>query len=287
MSFTRKRIDVTISLGTGQFGDTGADTVTLTGLRVQAAIAVPGGDAMGVCQARIFGLPISMINQLTTVGPINTAIRAQNSILLAAGDDETGLQTAYAGTIGEAWGELQGAPEVPFNVIGFAGLIAAVKPVGALSFQGSVDAATIMSGLADTMGLTFENNGVSVQLSNPYFPGTALDQVRACARAADILYVIDRNVLAIWPKDGQRGGDVPLISPDTGMIGYPTFSSNGLGVTSFYNPAIKPGGTIQVKSSLPVACGMWNVFNLNHNIESETPDGAWFTTLSAYPKNGQ
>ena len=34
MSFTRKRIDVTISLGTGTFGETGANTVTLTGLRV-------------------------------------------------------------------------------------------------------------------------------------------------------------------------------------------------------------------------------------------------------------
>lgn len=289
MTFARKRIDVTITLGQGEFGETGADTVTLTGLRVQAAISVPGGDAMGVCQLRVFGLPLDMMNQLTTVGPINSAIRAQNSVLVAAGED-TGdgspLQTVYAGTIGEAFGDFGGAPDVPLNVMGFAGLIQAVKPVGALSFQGSADVATIMSGLASTMGLAFENNNVQVQLSNPYFPGTALSQVRACARAANIYYAIDRNTLAIWPKDGVRAGDVPIISVATGMVGYPKFSSNGLGLQTLFNPAIQQGGVVQVQSTLQPACGLWNVFQLSHNLESETPDGAWFTNLSAYP-NGQ
>ncbi|MBR8479456.1 baseplate hub protein [Burkholderia cenocepacia] len=288
MSFTRKRIDLTITLGEGEFGDDGSNTVTLTGLRVQSLITVPGGDAMAAAQIRAFGIPLAMINQLTTVGPINTAIRAQNAVQLAAGDDENGMHVVYSGTIGEAWGDFQGTPDVPLNIIGYAGLIQAVKPVGALSYVGTVDVATVMEELAKTMGLTFENNGVQVQLSNPYFPGTALAQVRACARAADINYLIDRDTLAIWPRAGARAttGDVPLISPETGMRGYPTFSSNGLGISTEFNPNIKNGGQVKVQSSLPVACGIWNVFDLSHALESEVPDGAWFTQLSAYPQNG-
>lgn len=287
MSFTKKRIDVTLSLGTGEFGDTGANTVTLTGLRVQASVVVPGGDAMAAAQVRIFGLPLDMINQLTAVGPINSTVRLQNSMLVAAGDNETGLKTIFSGTIDQAWGEFQGVPDVPLNVIGAGGLAALVKPVGALSFQGATDVATIMQGLAATMGLTFENNGVTVQLSNPYFSGTALMQCRACARAADINFAIDRGVLAIWPKTGARGGDIPLISVDTDMIGYPTFSSNGLGLTTLFNPDIKPGGYVQVQSTLKVACGKWYVPSVAHSLESETPGGNWFTEILGQPPYDQ
>lgn len=283
MSFTRKRIDLTITLGTGQFGDSGANTVTLSGLRVHAGIQVYGGEAMPQAQLRVFGLPLDMINQLTTIGPINSAVMFNNAVLVAAGDDETGLQTIYSGTIWQAWGEFQGAPEIPLNITGLGGLASALKPVNALSFPGSVDVATIMQTLAATMGLAFENNGVSVQLASPYFPGTALAQVRSCARAADIYFAIDRGTLAIWPKNGARGGDVPLISPETGMVGYPTFSSNGLALTTLFNPSIKPGGVVQVQSSLAVACGKWTVMQVSHSLQTETPNGQWFTTISAVP----
>lgn len=287
MSFTRKRIDVTVTLGTGQFGDSGSNTVTLTGLRVHAAIQVHGGEAMPQAQLRVFGLPLDMVNQLTTIGPINSAIMFKNSVLVAAGDDDTGMQVVYSGTIWQAWGEFQGMPDTPFNITGLGGLAAALKPVGALSYVGSTDVAQIMQSLAQTMGLAFENNGVNVQLSNPYFPGTALQQVRTCARAADIFFAIDRGTLAIWPKNSARGGDVPVVSPETGLVGYPTFSSNGLGLTTLFNPQIKQGGTIEVDSSLTVACGKWVVMQIQHSLQSETPNGQWFTQILAVPADAQ
>ena len=287
MSFTRKRIDLTITLGEGELGDTGANAVTLTGLRVQSLITIPGGESMAGAQVRAYGLPLSMMNQLTTIGPINTAYR-NNKLLMAVGDDENGMHIMYSGTIGEAHADFQGMPDVAFNVLGWAGLYDSVKPVGALSYVGSVGAATIMQELANKMGLTFENNGVQVQLSNPYFPGTALAQVRACARAADINYLIDRDTLAIWPRAGARAttGDIPLISPETGMRGYPMFSSKGITVVTEFNPNIKFGIPVKVKSSLEAANGLWTISDLSHALESESPDGAWFTQFTAYPKDG-
>lgn len=287
MTFSRKRIDVTLSLGTGQFGADGSNTVTLSGLRVKALIQAAPGDAMPAAQVQIFGLPLDMVNQLTSVGLVNAAVRLQNTMLIAAGDDETGLTTVYDGTISESWGQFEGMPDVPLNVIAVAGLAASLKPVNAISFQGQADVATIMSRLAQTMGFAFENNGVQVQLANPYFPGTALAQARACARAADIYMTIDRGTLAIWPKNVARAqqGDTPLISVATGMVGYPAFSSNGIALTTLFNPHIKPGGQVQVQSSLPIANGVWLVSEVAHTIESETPNGQWFTRVLGKPMN--
>lgn len=282
MSFVKRRIDVTITLGAGQFGDEKGDTVTLTGYRVVADMAAVGGDAQGQLQLQIFGMPLSLMNQLTTIGPVMTEIRGKNSILVAAGDEGSTLSVLFEGTIDQAYANFQTAPEVVFNISALSALTAAVKPVAASSYKGSTDVATIMKSLADQMGFAFEDNGVDVKLASPYFPGTALQQVKLCARAAGINYTTDRGVLAIWPSDGFRAGEVPLISPKTGMVGYPVFSSNGIVINALYIPTVKQGGQIDVESSLAVATGRWNVFSVVHNLESERVGGPWFSYISGY-----
>jgi hypothetical protein len=286
MTFARKEIEVTISLGTGQFGETGANTVTLSGLRVKADIQQFGGNAMPQVQLRIFGLPMQMINQLTTIGPINSSIMYQNSVLIAAGDEGSALTTIYSGTIWQAWGDFNQMPDASLNIVALGGLAASLKPVGASSYPGSADVGTIMQSLATTAGFGFENSDVSVQLSNPYFPGTALAQIRACARAANINFAIDNGTLHIWPKGSARNGTTPLISPATGLVGYPAFSSNGLMLTTTFNPDVVIGGTIQVQSSLTPACGQWIATQISHSLESETPDGQWFTHILGVPISG-
>lgn len=285
MTFARKRIDVTISLGTGQFGDTGANTVTLTGLRIRAEIQQFGGDAMPQVQLLIYGLPASMINQLTTIGPINSAVMYKNSVLIAVGDDGSALTTIYNGTIWQSWADFNQLPDSALNIAAVGGLAASLKPVNATSFPGSADVGTIMQQLATLADVGFVNNGVSVQLSNPYFPGTALAQIRECAQAANINYTIDNGVLQIWPKGGVRSGSIPIVSPQTGMVGYPAFSSNGLMLTTVFNPSVVIGGVIQVQSSLMAATGKWIVTQVSHSLESEMPGGQWFTHILGVPFN--
>ncbi len=283
MSFTRKRIDVKIQLANGTFGGTDSNTVTLKNHHVVADIVNAGGESMGALQMRVYGLTQAMMNQLTVVGPIASAIRAQNKVNLAAGDDVNGMKTVYTGVIDQAWGDYHGAPDVLFNLVGFAGLDTAILPVAPNSYKGAANVADIMAGLAKNANLTFENNGVSTQLSNPYFPGTTLNQIRECARAADILYTIDRGILAIWPHSGARAGDATVISPETGLVGYPSFTSNGLTLVTVFNPDIKLGGQVKVISSLKVACGIWTVYTVSHALETERPGGSWFTKIECVP----
>jgi hypothetical protein len=287
MSFAEKQIQLTIQLGTGQFGNTGANTVTLSGLRIKAEIQQFGGDAMPQVQLLVYGLPPSMINQLTTIGPINSAVMYQNSVLIAAGDSGAALTTVYSGGIWQAWGDYNQAPDVALNISAVGGLAASLKPVGATSYPGSADVGAIMQSLASLAGLSFMNHGVSVQLSNPYFPGTAIAQIRECAQAANIYFTIENGALEIWPKGGARTiPTTPIISVQTGMVGYPTFSSNGLMVTTMFNPSLKIGGQFQVKSSIAPANGTYVATQISHSLESITPEGQWFTHILGVPMQG-
>ncbi len=285
-SYVQRKINVVFTLGIGTWGQSGADTVTLSGLRVSAEITKAGGKSMGELQMRVYGMTQSQMNKLSTLGMMVQEVR-RNNVAIMAGDDVNGMSLVYEGTIFDAWVDHEGDPETVFNVIGHAGLFEAIKPVPARSYSGTADAAVIMADIAGQMGLAFENNGVSVPLSNPYYAGTARVQAERCADAANINWIIDNGKLAIWPMGGSRGGVVPLISPATGMVGYPAYNSSGIVVKSLFNPSIVYGGAIEVQSSLTPACGKWVVQTLAYNLESETPNGAWFCQMRATPPGYQ
>jgi hypothetical protein len=111
-------------------------------------------------------------------------------------------------------------------------------------------------------------------------------QALAAADAADIFVVLDddNGIMAILPKDGARTGAAPTLDPTNGtLIGYPSYVGPGqIGLRCLYNPAVRYMGNVNVKNSVVGgANGTWRVNNLVHNLESQIPDGAWFSEITA------
>jgi hypothetical protein len=276
-TYVKRAIDVTVQLGQGNFGASGFNTVKLTGLRVHASILKQGAPGFGTADLRIYGMTQSVMNQLSTLGvPTPMTTGRNNLVTIEAGDAVNGMAVVFRGTVWRAWQNLDGAPETFFDMSLIASAFDAMAPVPPISFPGSADVATIMSGLALRMGRAFENNGVQVRLSNPYFPGTAVDQVQKCAQAANIEAYDDGITLAIWPKSGTRGGAIPLISAASGLVGYPTYFDQGMRFRCLYNPSILFGGQIKMQSSLTPACGLWYVTSLVYDLAAQITSGPWF-----------
>ena len=284
MKFVKRKINIAIRLGEGDYGDELGSEILLENYRTSVQIVTYNGDAQGQLQLRVWGLRLDLINKLTKIGPIMSQ-RRNNRITVTAGTEGGAMSTIYEGTIDTAYGDFRNAPDPVFNVVALSAALAAVKPVSASSYQGQVDAANVMSDLAAKMGFVFENNGVSVQLTNPNFSGTALEQVKTCARAANIFYTCDRGKLAIWPKSSHRSSDPIKIDTDNDMVGYPIFSSEGITLQTIFKPDLELGGRVDVKSILTPACGIWNIYKMSVDIESEMPNGKWFTTVDCYRLN--
>jgi hypothetical protein len=282
MSFIKRALEVEFQLATGSFGQDLGDTVAVAGMRTSADIvSYAGVDFQGTLALRIEGLPLAVINQLTTIGTVAQEKR-NNLVRVKASDESGGMSLVYSGQIFTAFGEFNGAPNVMFSVTAYAAQTAAVLPVPAVSFKGTIDCATVLEGFAKAAGMTFVNNGVSVQLSNPYFAGSTLDKIKKCVEMAHIGASISLNTLTIWPRGGSAASATEIIiSPETGMIGYPTFSPQGIALSTLYNPNVQVGNEITVQSALPVACGKWVVYGIYHRLQSETPNGAWFTQIEA------
>lgn len=280
MTFVRRRLTIRFQLGDdgAAFDASGNNTFEISGIRASANISKAGGVSMAQLSLTAYGLPLSVMNKLTLLGKPLVDGR-NNTVTVSAGDDESGLAVVFQGTISEAWVDARNAPQVALVVSAFSGLVTALKPTPPVSFRGSIDASLAASGIAQQAGLVFENSGVSTRISDPYLTGTALQQLQQLAQAGKFDYTIDDGTLAIWPKGGSRKGASVLISPETGLIGYPMRTENGVEVQTLFNPAIVFCSQIQIKSSLTPANGDWTVFRLSHDLESETPNGKWFTTM--------
>ena len=276
-NLTKRKITIRFQLAEGSFNGSD-DTVEISGLRCSASINTPGGVSMSTLELRVFGMSLDVMNKLTILGKPLVDGR-NNTVELIAGDDINGMSSIYVGTLQEAWVDTRAAPQVAFIATAFTGMVAALRPVAPTSYKGTVDAATIVGEIARQAGFGFENSGVSVQIADAYHPGTYLAQLQDVARAGNFNCVIDKNVVAIWPANANRRGNVPIISPESGLIGYPMRTQNGIEVKTLFNPTIIFGGQFEVRSLLTPANGMWTVNNVTHEIESETPGGKWFTTI--------
>lgn len=282
MAFTKKLLRFTFDLAGDQtFDNTGANRLTISGLRASVTIEQAGSAALGKAEITIYGMTLSQMNRLSTLGQKVSFVR-KNVVTVEAGD-ANGMAQVYQGNILQGWADFTAMPQAAFRIAVSSSILAQVQPIPPTTVNGPADVATIMAGLANQGNFHFENNGVTATLYYPYFPGTVKEQIKRCADHAGITWTIDEKTgtLAIWPKGSARGSQTQIVSSDTGMIGFPVFNSLGVQIRSLYNPSLTFGQRIQVQSKLTAANQEWIISSLTHSLDAATPGGQWHTNLIA------
>jgi len=274
---SKKQLRFVITLGTGKFGSSNNDQITLQGFRAIADIDKAGGMMMGTLRAKIFGVKQVDMNSVTTLQwKPGTLIPNTVEVFAIDGAAET---LVFAGNIVNAWADYQSMPDVYLHIQAQSAFFNALKAIPPRSFKGRVDVASVMAQIARDLGYTFENNGVTTQLTDVYLPNTGMEQAKDLARAAGCDLYLDDKILAITPPNVPRKVIIPLISPASGLVGYPTFDGVGVNFQILFNPAVTFGGSVKLETDVQQAAGEWVVTSVGHRLESEKLGGAWFSTI--------
>ncbi|MBS0369004.1 MAG: hypothetical protein JSS57_07380 [Proteobacteria bacterium] len=295
MSFVHRKIRVSFGLGQGQTGESGTNTVTVEDKRVSCRVVAAGTDQM-VCSLQLYGLTKSLMNQLANVGAQAGNLK-KNTVLVEAGDSENGMNVVFQGDIIYSWPDFQSAPQVVHRIEAKMGAFTGVKPADPTSFDGDVKIETVIKTIAGKMGMIPQINGNLGTISNPYFYGAAMAQMKALASAGRFAWVADnQNILAAWPFNSSRGagtagggnaGGSNLISKDTGMVGSPIGTPTGVLVKQIFSKPKTWGTSISIQSeNIPEANGSYTINRVDYSLESEMPKGEWFNTFDCYKKNG-
>lgn len=307
-SFTRKQLRATFTLNNNNakfYG--GGNVLTLTGLRMLATIKGTAMPAFPEASLRIWGMSQADMNSLAIVqvqgGKPEYSL---NSVLIEA-NSGNGWGSVFAGQIFSAGPDYSQLPNVSLSVTAITGgfdLLNAAQPT---SYPGTTSVATIVSNIAAKMGVAFQNDGVSTTLPGGYYSGTLSNQLRRVCADANIDAAWEGSdatnpdatptgLLTITPKGVARQISTVVLTPKSGLEGYPQVLGNGyLQVRSIYNPQFRTLGPVTIQGSdvvidpnLPktlntLADGSWIIGPLVNALSAELPNGPWFTDMLMYP----
>lgn len=280
MSFIQRRVKVDFNINQDQFSN-GTNTLSLEGLRCLASINNANGYSLGQLSLRIYGMKAEDMNKLTNLGQLYLAAR-KYQVTVSAGDDVNGLTIIFTGTVYTAK-IVYDQPNVCLEVESVAGFYEKMNPAQPFTQKGSVKVSDAIRSMLPPGFTLVDNQGVSAVISNPYYAGTAISQIQRICADSGTNCSIRNNTVYIWPTGSSVDNNPVSVSPSNGLVGYPTYQSNGITIETVFNPNLVNGKTVNLTSDAFGTTGAWHAVVVNHQVSSEYPGGPWFTQAMLIP----
>ena len=282
--FSVKTVRITIQLRKGEF-DGGGNTVIIEGLPVSVTVTKQGGEAKNKASVTVDNLKPETATQLTTLA-FKRLETYNNVIQIDAGSQGAELSTIFIGEITSAV-PVMGDNKLSLKIEALAGYYPALIPSTPTSVQENTTVEKLMKQFADEAGYSFENKGITASIANSVFVGSPVEKAKTLARQADVDLLIDDNKFTIQPFEAPKEGQIPLLSKGTGLIGYPSFSNEGINCKSVFNDKLKVGSYFKLESVLPHASGEWQITKVEHRLEAYTPNsGTWESDVTGVLPGG-
>lgn len=282
MSFSKKVIRTTITLVNDRFED-GTNQIIAEGLRTAVFCQFGGGAVVPHAEVTIYGLNMQAMNKLMRIRWQDIQ-SLQNLIRVEAGDEGGQLHLVYEGQITFAYIDMTSAPDAAFRIrstTAVYNLFASSSPV---TYSGATPVVQAIESLCEGMGFLFENSGVpeSLTMENVTLVDTDLNKIITLCRDYQIDLYVENNLIGIAPQGAPRQTRAPVLSPKTGLLGYPIPTMQGIELQCLYDPLVRFGGIVRVRDSLlETANGEWRVFGVTINLESIIPGGRWNMLVKA------
>lgn len=275
MTYKKRTLKFQFTLKEGAFDDQGNSTLTIANNKAEVEIGAYGGIAGTNMEARIFGLSLNNMAALSYKG-IQYNGSKQNLMKVWADD-----KPIFVGSITSCFADLNQMPDAPLIISAFSTGFDQSITAPPFSREGVASVAEIIQAIAAGIGYTVVNSGVNAKVENPYFTGDPISQIHQVAELAGINIDFRLGAIYIWPQSGNVDDTIPLISPATGLLGYPIFTRTGITFQCVYSDLILRGRKIQLETSLPNGSGVYTIQSATHHLSSWTEGGPWATIVYA------
>lgn len=276
----KKIIQITLTLNGQQqvFNSDNQNQLTSRELAVSCSLAYGNGAITPTAQIRVYGLPLDKMNKLMRL-QWNTMDSLLNTVRIEAGDQGDTLKLVYEGNITQATIDANAAPDIPLIITSQMAAFekAKVSPPYTLEKDVQMDAALIVEELATGMGYEFNNNGVEHIITDTSLEGSDLEKIQKLAVICDFDLYIDGKKIDICKKGEPRTLKIPVISPSTGLIGYPVPDIKGVNFSCLYDPLVRFGGIVRIQNSQlgDIVNRDWRIYGLTAQLEANIPNGKW------------
>jgi len=287
MAFVERALTLIFTLGNHSTFAEGRNQLTVEGARAKVRIEKNSGGNTSHANVTVYGLSMPHMRALAALNPAFMVMK-QNVVEILANDvtDPASQPTSvFIGQITEGEIDITNEPESALVLTAVAGLYYSVAPADGSSYTGPTQVTVILDAIAKKMNLTLNSSGLSkpYMLSDPHLFGTLMTQAQSICEAWNLNLFIDSKTMYVYDRNGSvqvsNNASIPVVSAETGMIGYPTFSEHGVFIRTLFSPFLNMGQRVEIRSTLEYANGTWGVYQLVNELESQVPDGKWETSF--------
>lgn len=279
-TYTQKDIAVTVAMD-------GQEAITFKDFAVSVSIDKSGCPAYPKASVVLKGLSLNTMERLTHLGFKSFSLK-RNKINISAGEKGKTLSVVFKGEIVNAWADFNAAPSPVFKIEANCGLFPALIPQPPISVNGNQTVTGLIDQITKEIGYTLENNDITASIKDCIIDGDPVTKMRRIAEAVGVDLIFDDEKVVLIKNHGTRKtqGSVPLINATNGMIGYPTFTNNGINVSTFFRPDLRIGANFKLETIVPRASGTWKITGLRHELCANDPGAqSWKTNITAiYPR---
>ena len=240
------------------------------GLAVTASGTKYANANQNECEVKITNLDKATRDYLLTeTSPFNKN-KKRKVLTVEAGRVSTGYSLVFSGDITNAVGAQP--PDISLTLKAATGDYAKGQII-ASSQPGVAPLQNIASRVAQDLGLSLTFEAKPKQISNYTFTGSAIKQVDQLGATGRVNAFVDDKTLVVKDFNAPLSSRIRDLDLDTGMIGIPEFTEQGIKVKMLFDNQTTLGGGLRIKSKLnPAADGLYTVFKLQFELASrDTP----------------
>lgn len=270
---------MTIYLRQGSFQG-GGNTVTIENLPIDVSIVKSGGAELNKAVVQVQNMHIDTIKRLTMLA-FRKLQTFNNVIKIECGIKGQKLDSVFQGEITSAIPVVNTDGNMLFKIESKTGYYPNQLPTSPVSVAGSTTIEKLMKQFAEEAGYDFENKGVDGSVSNCVFAGSPIMKAKTLANQCGVDLIIDDCKFILQPFEKAQDGLCPLLSDKSGLLGYPSFTNDGVQCKALYNVRYMLGGFFELQSILPHSSGVWKITKLEHKLSAnQSRSSDWYTNLT-------
>lgn len=229
------------------------------------------------CDVKITNLDRATADYLLTeTSPLNDN-RTPKRLIVEAGRDSTGAATVFEGDITSAVGSQP--PDITISIKAKTGNFQKGNIVGRSS-AGKTPLSNIAQNVASDLGLKLDFQATDKQIANYSHSGAALKQVDKLGTTGAVSAYINNGTLVVKDINVALKGRTRVLNIDTGMIGIPEFTEQGIKAKMLFDNQTDLGYGLDITSiMLPAANGLYIVYKLAFDLTSR--DTAFYLMAEA------
>lgn len=209
---------------------------------------------------------------LTETSPFNLN-RTPKRVTIDAGRVSYGMTRVFSGDVVTA------SPSQPPDIAVILKSLTGNYEKGnvvARNYGAATQLSQISQQVANDLGLSLDFQATDKQISNYNFTGGSLKQVQKLSDAGFVNAYVDNETLLVKNMNLPLSNTVTVLNIDTGMVGIPEITEQGVKVKFLLDGTTTLGGKMQLTSQLyPAVNGSYVIYKLGFEIASRHEPFYW------------